>query len=131
MLAAPRRRESLLLGGLHAQRGSRSTGQWFGRTVILSDRRFTYEEAQQIIETGKGDFAEEVLTLNRLAQRMRKTRFKRGAVSFQREEAKFKLDAEGKPLGVYFKEQRRPTSSSKSSCCWPTNRSPNSADITK
>ena len=57
--------------------------KWFGRTVILSDRRFTYEEAQQIIETGKGDFAEEVLTLNRLAQRMRKTRFKRGAVSFQ------------------------------------------------
>ena len=80
--------------------------KWFGRTVILSDRRFTYEEAQQIIETGKGDFAEEVLTLNRLAQRMRKTRFKRGAVSFQREEAKFKLDAEGKPLGVYFKEQK-------------------------
>ena len=75
-------------------------------TVIKSDRRFTYEEAQQIIETGKGDFAEEVLTLNRLAQRMRKTRFKRGAVSFQREEAKFKLDAEGKPLGVYFKEQK-------------------------
>lgn len=80
--------------------------KWFGRTVIHSDRRFTYEEAQQIIETGKGDFAEEVLTLNRLAQRMRKTRFKRGAVSFQREEAKFKLDAEGKPLGVYFKEQK-------------------------
>ena len=80
--------------------------KWFGRTVILSNRRFTYEEAQQIIETGKGDFAEEVLTLNRLAQRMRKTRFKRGAVSFQREEAKFKLDAEGKPLGVYFKEQK-------------------------
>ena len=50
--------------------------KWFGRTVIHSDRRFTYEEAQQIIETGKGDFAEEVLTLNRLAQRMRKTRFK-------------------------------------------------------
>ena len=75
-------------------------------TVIKSDRRFTYEEAQQIIETGKGDFAEEVLTLNRLAQRMRKTRFKHGAVSFQREEAKFKLDAEGKPLSVYFKEQK-------------------------
>ena len=80
--------------------------KWFGRTVIHSDRRFTYEEAQQIIETGKGDFAEEVLTLNRLAQRMRKTRFKHGAVSFQREEAKFKLDAEGKPLSVYFKEQK-------------------------
>ena len=80
--------------------------KWFGRTVIHSDRRFTYEEAQQIIETGKGDFAEEVLTLNRLAQRMRKTRFKHGAVSFQREEAKFKLDAEGKPPSVYFKEQK-------------------------
>ena len=80
--------------------------KWFGRTVIHSDRRFTYEEAQQIIETGKGDFAEEVLTLNRLAQRMRKTRFKHGAVSFQREEAKFKLDAEGKPLSVYFKNAK-------------------------
>lgn len=80
--------------------------EWFGRTVIYSDRRFSYEEAQQVIETGQGDFAEEIVTLNRLAQGLRKQRFQNGAVSFQREEAKFILDAEGKPLGVYFKEQK-------------------------
>ena len=80
--------------------------EWFGRTVIYSDRRFNYDEAQQIIETGQGDLAEEILTLNKMAQKMRRERFRRGAVSFQREEAKFKLDAEGKPLGVYFKEQK-------------------------
>ena len=80
--------------------------EWFGRTVIHSDRRFTYAEAQEIIETGRGDFAEEVLTLNRLAQALRKERFKNGAISFDREEVKFQLDEAGKPIGVYFKEQK-------------------------
>ena len=80
--------------------------EWFGRTVIHSDRRFTYAEAQEIIETGRGDFAEEVLTLNRLAQALRKARFKNGAISFDREEVKFQLDEAGKPIGVYFKEQK-------------------------
>ena len=80
--------------------------EWFGRTVIHSDRRFTYAEAQEIIETGRGDYAEEVLTLNRLAQALRAERFKNGAISFDREEVKFKLDENGKPLGVYFKEQK-------------------------
>ena len=80
--------------------------QWLGRTVIYSDRRFTYEEAQQIIETGKGDFAEEILTLNTMAQKMRKERFRNGAITFEREEAKFNLDENGKPLGVYFKEMK-------------------------
>ena len=80
--------------------------EWFGRTVIHSDRRFTYAEAQEIIETGRGDYAEEVLTLNRLAQALRKERFKNGAISFDREEVKFRLDENGKPLGVYFKEQK-------------------------
>ena len=80
--------------------------EWFGRTVIYSDRRFTYAEAQEIIETGRGDFAEEVLTLNRLAQALRKARFKNGAISFDREEVKFQLDEAGKPIGVYFKEQK-------------------------
>ncbi len=80
--------------------------EWFGRTVIHSDRRFSYAEAQEVIETGKGDYAEEVLTLNRLAQAMRAQRFKDGAISFDREEVKFKLDENGKPLGVYFKEQK-------------------------
>ncbi len=80
--------------------------EWFGRTVIYSDRRFTYEEAQQIIETGKGDFAEEILTLNRLAQAMRKERFRRGAIAFERREAKFTLDEQGHPTSVYFKVQK-------------------------
>ncbi len=77
--------------------------EWFGRTVIRSDRRFTYEEAQQIIETGEGDFAAEVLKFNELAQAMRKRRFARGAVTFDREEFKFRLDENGKPTGVYHK----------------------------
>ena len=80
--------------------------EWFGRTVIHSDRRFTYAEAQEVIETGRGDFAEEILTLNRLAQALRARRFKNGAISFEREEVKFRLDDDGKPLGVYFKEQK-------------------------
>lgn len=80
--------------------------QWFGRTVIYSDRRFTYAEAQDIIETGKGDYAEEITTMNALAQALRKKRFKDGAISFERDEAKFILDEKGKPLGVYFKEQK-------------------------
>ncbi len=79
--------------------------EWFGRTVIHSDRRFTYAEAQEIIETGRGDFAEEVSTLNRLAQELRRQRFKNGAIAFDREEVKFRLDEEGRPVGVYFKEQ--------------------------
>lgn len=82
------------------------TKEWLGRTIIKSNRRFTYEEAQQIIETGEGDFKEEVLTLNRLAQKMRAERFRNGAITFGREEAKFTLDEKGKPTGVYFKVQK-------------------------
>lgn len=76
---------------------------WIGRTVINSNRRFTYEEAQDIIETKEGDFAEEVLTLDRLAKQIRSKRFEHGAIDFDRYEVKFKLDEKGKPLGVYFK----------------------------
>ena len=82
------------------------TNEWLGRTVIRSDRRFTYEEAQRIIETGEGNFREEVLTLNMLAQKMRAERFRNGAITFGREEAKFTLDEQGKPTGVYFKVQK-------------------------
>lgn len=79
---------------------------WIGRTVIHSNRRFTYEEAQQIIEAGEGDFKEEVLTLHDLAQKLRQDRFKHGAIAFEREEAKFEIDENGKPLRVYFKVQK-------------------------
>ncbi len=80
--------------------------EWFGRTVIYSDRRFTYAEAQARIETGVGDYAEEIGLLNRLAQIMRQRRFKNGAISFERAEFKFILDEKGKPLGVYTKEAK-------------------------
>lgn len=80
--------------------------QWIGRTVIKSDKRFTYQDAQSIIEGHDGEYKEEVLTLNRYAQIMRSARFNEGAISFEREEAKFKLDKNGKPLGVYFQEMK-------------------------
>ena len=80
--------------------------EWFGRTVIYSNRRFTYEEAQQIIESGEGDMKEEILTLHRLAQGLRKDRYRKGAIAFNRREAKFHLDETGKPTGVYFKVQK-------------------------
>lgn len=73
------------------------------RTVIKSDRRFTYEEAQQVIETGEGDYKEELLALNGLAQQLRERRFKQGAINFDRYEVKFEIDEQGKPLSVYFK----------------------------
>ena len=81
--------------------------QWFGRTVIFSDKRFDYEEAQQIIETGQGDvLRDEVLKLNELAIKLRNKRFSAGAISFERMEVKFNLDEQGKPLGVFFKESK-------------------------
>lgn len=73
-------------------------------TVIRSDRRFTYEEAQNVIETGKGDFSGEMLTLDRIAKALREKRFNNGAINFDRYEVKFDIDENGKPLGVFFKE---------------------------
>lgn len=80
--------------------------QWFGRTVIHSNKRFAYEEAQAIIETGEGELKDEVLTLHRLAVKLRETRFKRGSIAFERIEVKFNIDENGKPLSVYFKEAK-------------------------
>lgn len=81
--------------------------EWFGRTVTYSDRRFTYEEAQERIETGEGDYAEEINTLNGLAKKMKTQRFKEGAISFETVELVFKLDDDGKtPLGMFAKERK-------------------------
>ncbi len=77
-----------------------------GRTVIKSDRRFTYEEAQEIIETGKGDFAHELDVLNKLAQELRRRRYQNGALEFDRVEVRFEIDETGKPISVYFKESK-------------------------
>ncbi len=75
-------------------------------TVINSDRRFTYEEAQQIIETKEGDFKEEVLMLDKIAKALRDKRFSSGAINFDRYEVKFEIDDKGKPVSVYFKESK-------------------------
>ena len=72
-------------------------------TVIKSDRRFTYEEAQQVIETKEGDFKEEILMLDTIAKALRQKRFVSGAINFDRYEVKFEIDAKGKPISVYFK----------------------------
>ncbi len=77
-----------------------------GRTVIKSDRRFTYEEAQAIIETGEGEYAEELAVLNNLAKERRRRRYQEGALEFDRAEVRFEIDETGKPISVYFKESK-------------------------
>lgn len=77
--------------------------EWFGRTVMRSQRRFAYAEAQAIIDGGAGDFKEEVLTLHKLSQVMRKERIENGALEIGGNEVKFKLDGKGAPIGVYEK----------------------------
>lgn len=76
------------------------------RTVIKSDRRFTYEEAQEVIETGEGECRDAILALNGLAKKLREKRFKNGAINFDRYEVKFEIDENGKPVSVYFKESK-------------------------
>lgn len=80
--------------------------EWFGRTVIHSDHRFTYEQAQEVIESGQGKFAEELKLLNGLHHILRGDRFKKGAVNFETTEVKFKLDEKGKPLAVVPKVRK-------------------------
>ncbi|GAB4237348.1 MAG: ribonuclease R [Ekhidna sp.] len=82
------------------------TKKWFGRTIIKSDRRFTYEEAQERIEGLDSDFTNEIVTLNNIAKQLRKKRFQHGAVNFETVEVKFKLDEDGKPLEVVQKERK-------------------------
>lgn len=80
--------------------------EWFGHTVINSDRRFNYEEAQNVIETGEGDLSDVILKLHLLAQIMRQKRFENNAINFETEEVKFKLDENAHPIGVYLKVQK-------------------------
>jgi ribonuclease R len=80
--------------------------QWFGRTIIHSDTRFSYEEAQEVLENKSGTHSEELLKLNELAYKLRERKFKHGAISFESVEIKFRLDEQGKPLGVYVKERK-------------------------
>lgn len=80
--------------------------QWFGRTVIFSDRRFTYEDVQLMIEGAEGDFKNEIMILDRLAKKLRHDRQKKGSIFFDKAEVKFHLDEEGNPTGVFFKTQK-------------------------
>ena len=77
--------------------------EWFGKTVINSDRRFNYEEAQNIIETGQGELSAEILQLHKIATALREERMNNNAINFETEEVKFELDEKGKPIGVHLK----------------------------
>jgi ribonuclease R len=79
---------------------------WIGKTVIHSDRRFSYEEVQEIIEGADGDHAKELHTLNEIAKSLRAQRFKKGAINFSSQEVRFKLDETGKPIGIVIKESK-------------------------
>lgn len=79
---------------------------WLGKTIIHSNHRFTYEEVQEIIEKKDGLHADIVLTLNEIAQRFRKQRFKKGAINFSSSEVRFKLDENAKPIGIIVKESK-------------------------
>jgi len=79
---------------------------WIGKTIINSDRRFTYGEAQEVIENEKGELADEILLLDKLAKKLRKRRYTKGSISFDKIEIKFEIDENGKPIDVYFKESK-------------------------
>lgn len=79
---------------------------WLGRTIIRSVRRYTYEEAQEIIEGADGDHKDVILLLNEMAQSLRKARFKKGAINFSSQEVRFRLDEKGKPIGITVKESK-------------------------
>ena len=80
--------------------------EWYGKTVIHSDRRFTYEEAQEIIEGKDGDFKTEILLLDKIAKIHRNARLKHGALSIESEEMRFKLDEKGHPIEVMIKTSK-------------------------
>ena len=83
---------------------SEVSDEWFGRTIINSDKRFSYNEAQEIIDTGEGEMKEQILLLHKLAQQLRAKRFSAGSFAFEKIEVQFDLDDDGKPLGIKFRE---------------------------
>jgi ribonuclease R len=85
---------------------ARIVDEWFGKTIIHSNRRFTYEEVQDVIEKKSNEYENEISKLNELAYILRDRKFKNGAISFETTEVKFKLDEQGKPTGVYVKERK-------------------------
>ncbi len=87
-------------------KNGRVAERWFGKSIIHSNRRFTYEEVQEILERGEGNFHRELKELNKLAKGLRKQRFQSGAINFETDEVKFRLDEEGAPVEVYVKERK-------------------------
>jgi len=87
-------------------RNAKVVNHWIGRTIIHSNRRYAYEEAQECIDTQSGDYFQELTLLNELAKKIRKQRFDKGAVNFETVEVKFKLDEKGTPLGLFVKERK-------------------------
>jgi ribonuclease R len=81
-------------------------GEWYGETTINSDHRFAYEDAQKVLDDGEGPLAKELKIANRIAEKLRKERFKNGSIAFETDEVKFKLDENGRPLGVYIKARQ-------------------------
>ncbi len=79
---------------------------WIGKTIINSDHRFDYDQVQEIIESGEGKYHEEIAVLNGYAKKIRERRMRSGAIDFERQEVKFRLDENSKPVSVYFKEQK-------------------------
>ncbi len=82
------------------------SSEWYGRTIIHSNRRFAYEEVQDILDAGEGELSDELTTLNQIAHKLRAERFAAGAINFESTEVKFRLDEQGKPIGIYVKERK-------------------------
>ena len=80
--------------------------EWFGKTIIHSDRRFSYEEVQAIIESGTGEFAKEIAVFDKIAKKLREDRFKKGSFNFETQEVRFRLDDKGIPLEIYLREMK-------------------------
>jgi ribonuclease R len=80
--------------------------RWFGRTIIYSDHRFSYEDAQEVLDSGAGQFAQELKELNKIAKALRKKRFKDGAITFETDELQFKVDELGQTLEIFVKERK-------------------------
>ncbi len=80
--------------------------EWFGKSIIHSNRRFNYDEVQEIIESGTGDHAENILVFNKLAMKLREERFRKGSFNFETQEVRFKLDEQGKPVEIYLREMK-------------------------
>ncbi|MCK9204170.1 MAG: ribonuclease R [Bacteroidales bacterium] len=79
---------------------------WYGKTIINSNRRFSYEEVQAIIESGAGEFTKEITVFNKLAGKLREKRYQKGSFNFETQEVRFKLDEKGKPLDIYIREMK-------------------------